>query len=135
MAIYDHQEYSSRHWVALAPWPFILLFILTILFFVGGIVLDSMAGQVSTEKIRSLLLTSERTIDRKSSEEKEVVRDQLKPEDRNSLIQFEKEKADRLSSSARLLYDMAKVALGALLTCLAQMINASVVGQRRNASE
>ena len=80
-------------------------------------------------------LTSERTIDRKSAEEKEVVRDQLKPEDRNSLLQFEKEKADRLASSARLLYDMAKVSLGALLTCLAQMINAAVVAQRRSAPE
>jgi len=135
MAIYDHQEFSGRNWGALVPWPSILLFVMTFLFFSGGIVLDSMAGQVSTEKIRSLLLTSERTIDRKSAEEKEVVRDQLKPEDRNSLIQFEKEKADRLASSARLLYDMAKVSLGALLTCLAQMINAAVVAQRRSAPE
>ena len=76
-----------------------------------------------------------RTIDRKSSEEKEVVRDQLKPEDRSSLIQFEKEKADRLATSARLLYDMAKIALGALLTCLTQMINAVVVAQRRGPAE
>ena len=134
MAIYDHQEFAGRNWGSIAPWPFILLFILTFTFFAGGIVLDSLAGQVSTEKIRSLLLTSERTIDRKSSDEKEVVRDQLKPEDRNSLIQFEKEKADRLATSARLLYDMAKIALGALLTCLAQMINA-VAQQRRSAGE
>ena len=135
MAIYDHQDFSGRNWVSLAPWPFILLFILTFLFFAGGIVLDSLANQVSTEKLRSLLLSSERTIDRKGADEKEVVRDALKPEDRNSLIQFEKEKADRLAASARLLYDMAKVALGALLTCLTQMINAVVVAQRRNATE
>ena len=82
--------------------------------------LDSLAGQVSTEKIRSLLLTQERTIDRKSGDEKEVVRDHLKPEDRNSLIQFEEERVDRLPASARLLYDTAKIALGALLTCLTQ---------------
>ena len=87
------------------------------------------------EKIRALLLTSERTIDRKSADEKEIVRDALKPEDRNSLIQFEKEKADRLAASARLLYDMAKIALGALLTCLTQMINAVVVAQRRGQAE
>lgn len=135
MAIYEHEQFAGRNWVSSAPWPFILLFVMTFLFFGGGIVLDSLANQVSTEKIRSLLLTSERTIDRKSSDEKEVVKDQLKPEDRNSLIQFEKEKADRLATSARLLYDMAKIALGALLTCLTQMINAVVVAQRRGAAE
>ena len=134
MATYDHEEFAAR-WGSRAPWPFILLFILTFLFFGGGIVLDSLAGQVSTEKIRALLLTSERTIDRKSVDEKEIVRDALKPEDRNSLIQFEKEKADRLAASARLLYDMAKIALGALLTCLTQMINAVAVAQRRGQSE
>ena len=135
MAIYEHEQFTGRNWGSLAPWPFILLFILTFLFFSGGIVLDSLANQVSTEKIRSLLLTSERTIDRKSTDEKEVVTDQLKPEDRNSLIQFEKEKADRLATSARLLYDMAKIALGALLACLTQMINAVVIAQRRGTVE
>ena len=133
MATYEHDQFSSRGWSSVAPWPFILLFVLTFLFFAGGIVLDSLANQVSTEKIRQLLITSERTIDRKNVEEKEVVRDQLKQEDRNSLIQFEKEKADRLAASARLLYDMAKIALGALLTCLTQMINA--VAQRRAVAE
>jgi len=134
MATYDHEEFAHR-WASKAPWPFILLFILTFLFFGGGIVLDSLAGQVSSEKIRALLLTSERTIDRKTADEKEIVRDVLKPEDRNSLIQFEKEKADRLAASARLLYDMAKIALGALLTCLTQMINAVVVAERRGQAE
>ncbi|WP_426991214.1 hypothetical protein [Methylomonas sp. CM2] len=119
---------SSRAWGSRAPWPFVLLFILTFSFFGGGLLLDTFAGQVSTEQIRSLFPTSEKTIDKKTGEEKEVVRDMLiKPEDRASLIQFEKEKADRLANSARLLYDMAKISLGALLTCLTQMINAVVV--------
>ena len=136
MATYDHEEFSARSWASMAPWPFILLFVMTILFFAGGIVLDSMANQVSTDKIRALFPTTERTVERKTGEEREVVRDMvIKAEDRSSLIQFEKEKADRLAASARLLYDMAKIALGALLTCLTQMINAVVVAQRRSAPE
>lgn len=134
---YDHEEPTTRTFGAIAPWPFILLFIMTFLFFGGGIVLDSLAGQVSVEKIRSLF--PDRPPEKKSGEET-TSDSALKQDERQSLIQFEliqfeKEKADRLAASARLLYDMAKIALGALLTCLTQMINAVVVSQRRAAAE
>jgi hypothetical protein len=127
----DSKEiYSSRAWGSKAPWPFVLLFLLTFLFFGGGLLLDTFAGRVSTESIRSLFPTEEKTIDGKTGEQKTVVRDMaVHAEDRNALIAFEKERADRLSASAKLLYDMAKIALGALLTCLTQMINAVVQRQ------
>ena len=115
---------SSRAWGSRMPWPFILLFLITLLFFCGGILLDALAGQTNTEGVRRLFPISDKTIDSKTGAETVVTHEyDIKSEDRATLIQFEKEKADRLASSAHTLYDMAKIALGALLTCLTQMIN------------
>ena len=119
---------SSRSWGSKAPWPFVLLFIITALFFTGGYLLDLQASNIRIDT-KSLFPSMETKTDPSSGKDittkHEVV---LDAKDREMLIEFEKAKAQRLNESAKLLYDFAKIALGALLTTLSQMI--SYVTQR-----
>lgn len=82
-----------------SPWQFRLLAMLVILFFFGGLILDYLASNIDLSMLSG------------SAEGREM--DQL-------IIGFTKEKHDSLTSSASLLYDFSKIALGALIASVTQ---------------
>lgn len=82
-----------------SPWQFKLLAMLVIMFFAGGVLLDHLASTIDIQGLSG------------APENKEL--DQM-------IITFAKEKHKALSSSANLLYDFSKIALGALIASVTQ---------------
>ncbi|MHC4395067.1 MAG: hypothetical protein ACYS1A_05375 [Planctomycetota bacterium] len=81
------------------PWQFRILVIMVIIFFLGGVFLDYQASQID--------ITS--------------VIDQMAPEQNQIALDWVNQKAERLTSSAKLLYDFAKIALGALIASITRI--------------
>ncbi len=82
-----------------SPWQFKLLAMLVIFFFGGGLILDYLASTVDFQKLSG------------ATEDREL--DQM-------IIDFTKQKHEALTSSASLLYDFSKIALGALIASVTQ---------------
>jgi hypothetical protein len=82
-----------------SPWQFRLLTMLVIIFFFGGLALDYWASIISLPTL--------------SGEEVDRDIDQM-------LVNFTKDKHESLTSSANLMYDFSKIALGALIASVAQ---------------
>jgi Na+/proline symporter len=87
-----------------SPWQFRLLAMLVILFFLGGLLLDFLASNVTLTKLSG-------SVDNRDL-------DQL-------LIEFSKDKHRSLTNSASLLYDFSKISLGALIASVTQGLKIS----------
>ncbi|RDE24554.1 hypothetical protein DV711_02905 [Motiliproteus coralliicola] len=82
-----------------SPWQFKLLAMLVIFFFSGGLMLDYWASTVTVAELSGTL--DSRDLDQ-------------------MIIDFTKQKHAALTGSASLLYDFAKIALGALIASVTQ---------------
>ena len=60
--------------------------------------------------------------DPKTGEKVVIEKTDVKTEDRQALVDLAKTKAQRLNESAKLLYDFAKIALGALIALITQLV-------------
>ncbi|MGD0170047.1 MAG: hypothetical protein ABSE54_10025 [Smithella sp.] len=105
------------------PWSFRLLVLLFFLLIGGGIYLDKLALEVSYPDV---FASSEVKVDPTTKQESRIEKVGLSTEDRQFLIQWAKEKTQRLNESAKLLYDFAKVVLGALIASLTQLISGGI---------
>ena len=85
-----------------SPWQFRLLAILVLLFFGGGLLLDAWAAQIPLPDLGDSIDLNQMKID------------------------FTKSKHDSLTSSASLLYDFAKIVLGALIASITQSLKQTV---------
>ena len=81
-----------------SPWQFKLLAMLVIFFFFGGLMLDYWASTITLN-----LLSGESELD-------------------EMIIAFTKQKHESLTRSASLLYDFSKIALGALIASITQVL-------------
>lgn len=100
------------------PWAFRLLVLLVFALLGGGLFLDYTASNVTyVDAIASL----ERKKDPATGQEITVEKAGLRPEDRQILIDLAKSKGQRLNESAKLLYDLAKIAMGALIASITQL--------------
>ena len=105
------------------PWSFRLLVLLLFLLVGGGLYLDYLASTVSYPDVFS---SQEVTIDPATKQESRREKLGLNTEDRKLLVEWAKDKSQRLNESAKLLYDFAKIVLGALIASLTQLISAGV---------
>ena len=103
------------------PWAFRLLVLLVFAFVAGGLYLDYLAASVSYP---DFLDSREVRTDPKTGEEIRIDKAGLRTEDRQLIVDLAKAKAQRLNDSAKLLYDFAKIVLGALIASLSQLISA-----------
>jgi hypothetical protein len=111
----------SRYFLGTAiPWSFRLLVLLLFLLVGGGLYLDYLASSVSYPEFFS---SQESRIDPVTKQETRIEKLGLNTEDRKLLVEWAKEKTQRLNESAKLLYDFAKVVLGALIASLTQLIS------------
>jgi len=99
------------------PWHFRLLLIMVIMFFAGGLYLDSLASKISLELPK---LETELTVDDSGSGA--AGKGSVTSLHIDALKEHTKNKLDNVSSSAKLLYDFSKIALGALLASLSSAI-------------
>lgn len=100
------------------PWAFRLMVLLVFALVGGGLFLDYQASNVSFSDV---FASQERRKDPATGAEVIVEKLGLRTEDRQLLIDLAKAKAQRLNESAKLLYDFAKIALGALIASLTQL--------------
>ena len=105
------------------PWSFRILVLLLFLLVGGGLFLDNLAANVSYPDVFD---TSERSIDPETGIETSIDKKGLDTEDRKLILEWAGEKARRLNESAKLLYDFAKITLGALIASLTQLISSSL---------
>lgn len=105
------------------PWSFRLLVLLLFLLVGGGLYLDNLASNVSYPDVFS---SQEIKIDPVTKQETRIEKLGLKTEDRQLLIDWAKDKSQRLNESAKLLYDFAKIVLGALIASLTQLISVGI---------
>jgi len=105
------------------PWSFRLLVLLLFLLVGGGLYLDYLASTVSYPDVVS---SQQTTIDPETKKETRIEKLGLKTEDRQLLIDWAKDKSQRLNESAKLLYDFAKIVLGALIASLTQLISVGI---------
>ncbi len=115
---------TSRYFFGSAvPWSFRLLVLLLFLLVGGGLYLDYLASNVSYPEVFS---SKEVRIDPATKQETRIDKLGLQLEDRKLLVEWAKDKSQRLNESAKLLYDFAKIVLGALIASLTQLISAGV---------
>jgi len=100
------------------PWHFRLLVIMVIIFFAGGLYLDFLASKISL-RLPELAATL--------ASPNEIVIEAIKEHTKN--------KVDNLSSSAKLLYDFSKIALGALLASLSSVIKEASIRKKTSEKE
>jgi hypothetical protein len=84
-----------------SPWQFKLMAMLVIIFFSGGLLLDYLASTVVIQGLSG------------AAEHAEL--DKL-------MLEFTKKKHESLTASASLLYDFSKIALGALIASVTQVL-------------
>lgn len=102
-----------------ASWAFRLLVLLVFSLVAGGIALDYLAATVASP---DFVNSREIRTDPKTGEKVEIEKTDVKTEDRQALVELAKTKAQRLNESAKLLYDFAKIALGALIALITQLV-------------
>ena len=105
------------------PWSFRLLVLLLFLLVGGGIYLDYLASSVSYPEY---FASQETVIDPTTGKETRIEKLGLNTEDRTLLVEWAQDKTKRLNESAKLLYDFAKITLGALIASLTQLISAGL---------
>lgn len=103
------------------PWSFRLLVLLLFLLVGGGIYLDYLAANISYP---DFFASQEIRIDPITGNETRIEKLGLETEDRKLLVDWAQDKSQRLNESAKLLYDFAKITLGALIASLTQLISA-----------
>lgn len=122
---------SSRYFFGSAvPWSFRLLVLLLFLLVGGGLYLDYLASTVSYPDV---FASQEVKIDSVTKQESRIEKIGLNTEDRKILVDWAKDKSQRLNESAKLLYDFAKIVLGALIASLTQLISTGVRQAPRSA--
>lgn len=104
------------------PWSFRLLVLLLFLLVGGGLYLDDRASKVSYPEIVDRM---EEITDKETGNVTKISKRGYDAEERKLVMEISKEKSQRLHESATLLYDFAKIVLGALIASLTQLINAS----------
>ena len=87
-------------------WPVVLLAVVTVIFFLGGVYLDSNAGE---HGLKGLL--------------KALKEANLSPDKLPDLIAFQNDRVKSIHSAAAAAYDIAKVSLGALVSSVAQLLS------------
>jgi hypothetical protein len=102
-----------------ASWAFRLLVLLVFSLVGGGIFLDYMAASVASP---DFVNSREIRTDPKTGVTSQFDKADVKTEDRQALVELAKTKAQRLNESAKLLYDFAKIALGALIALITQLV-------------
>lgn len=118
---------ASRYFLGSSvPWSFRLLVLLLFLLVGGGLYLDYLASSISYPDVFS---SQETKIDSVTKQEIRIEKLGLNTDDRKLLVEWAKDKSQRLNESAKLLYDFAKVVLGALIASLTQLIS---TGTRRD---
>lgn len=105
------------------PWSFRILVLLLFFLVGGGLFLDNLAANVSYPDVFD---SSERSVDPKTGIETRVDKKGLDTDDRKLILEWAAEKTRRLNESAKLLYDFAKITLGALIASLTQLISAGL---------
>ena len=105
------------------PWSFRLLVLLLFFLMGGGLYLDYLSSQVSYP---DFFASQEVKIDPDTGKEIRIEKLGLRTEDRKLLVQWAQDKTKRLNESAKLLYDFAKITLGALIASLTQLISAGL---------
>ena len=111
-----------RGWLRV-PWSFRLLVLLLFLLIGGGLYLDYLSSQVSYP---DFFASKEVKVDPDTGKEISIEKLGLETEDRKLLVQWAQDKTKRLNESAKLLYDFAKITLGALIASLTQLISAGL---------
>jgi len=96
---------TEKLFVSDSPWQFRILLVMVIVFFVGGLLLDYLASLIAFTGL--------------GGSEENFELDKL-------IIEFTKSKHDSLTQSASLLYDFAKIALGALIASVTQNLRVDV---------
>jgi hypothetical protein len=102
-----------------ASWAFRLLVLLFFTLVVGGLYLDFLASSVPSP---DFIDSREIRTDPKTGETVQIDKGALRSEDRQYLVDLAKTKAQRLNDSAKLLYDFAKITLGALIALITQLV-------------
>jgi len=100
---------TDKLFVSDSPWQFRLLLVMIILFFSGGLLLDFQASNVTFPGLGG---------------------DEQTRELDKMIIEFTKGKHQSLSQSASLLYDFAKIALGALIASVTQNLKVDISGRK-----
>ncbi|GAM71795.1 hypothetical protein JCM19236_6378 [Vibrio sp. JCM 19236] len=100
------------------PWQFRLMILLVFALVAGGIFLDHQAARVSVPDFASV---AEERIDPNTGQTIKSMKE-FSSEDRKMFAEIAKEKSANLSASAKLLYDFAKITLGALLASITNVI-------------
>lgn len=111
-----------------ASWAVRLLLLLVFCLVAGGLLLDYLASAVPSPDFQDSM---ELRTDPKTKEEIRISKGTIATGDRTVLVELAKTKAQRLNESARLLYDFAKISLGALIALVTQL----VATQRRGPNE
>lgn len=101
------------------PWQFRILTILVFLLICGGLALDLAASKVANPVFQQY---EEDTKDEKTGTTKHVEHLPLDQGDKQLLVELSKSKSDNLNKSAQLLYDFAKIALGALIASITNVL-------------
>lgn len=101
------------------PWQFRILTILVFLLVCGGLALDLAASKVASPQFQQY---KEDTKDEKSGTIKSIEHAPLEKEDKQLLMELARSKAENLNKSAQLLYDFAKIALGALIASITNIL-------------
>ena len=105
------------------PWSFRLLVLLLFLLIGGGLYLDDRSSQVSYPEIVDRM---EEITDKETGDVTKISKRGYDAEERKLVMEISKEKSQRLHESATLLYDFAKIVLGALIASLTQLISAGM---------
>jgi len=114
------------------PWSFRLLVLLLFMLVGGGLYLDYLSSQVSYP---DFFASKEIKIDPASGKEISIEKLGLETEDRKLLVEWAQDKTRRLNESAKLLYDFAKITLGALIASLTQLISVGVKREHQSTEE
>ncbi|MBU0484190.1 MAG: hypothetical protein KKB30_06720 [Proteobacteria bacterium] len=101
------------------PWQFRILTILVFLLVSGGLALDLAASKVANPVFQQY---QEDTKDEKTGAARHIEHLPLDKEDKQLLVELSKSKSDNLNKSAQLLYDFAKIALGALIASITNVL-------------
>ena len=104
------------------PWQFRILTVLVFLLVCGGLALDLAASKVANPEFQQY---REDTKDENSGTARSVEHLPLDKDDKKLLIELARSKADNLNKSAQLLYDFAKIALGALIASITNILGVS----------
>ncbi len=101
------------------PWQFRILTILVFLLVCGGLALDLAAAKVANPEFQQY---REATTNENEGTSSEVEHIPLNKEDKELLVDLARSKAENLNKSAQLLYDFAKIALGALIASITNIL-------------